>query len=408
MRLKATLSALFVMIVIPLSSQVVPSAGRVVPFSGEGGLPIVIGGGISDFSLDWGSGRRMEGVSAWADWNFDHAPGLLGGLGLEFEGHDMNINRPTSLSRMRQDSGEGGLIYTWRHYGNFDAYGKYLVGYGSNDFPSALHPLDTHTNAVVLAPGIGLEYRLWGHLWVRGDYEYQFWHKPYGTNDLNPNGFTIGASYNFRRHEKPVDESSGSVSDQMPVPHPIDRRLPASNGAASPSQPVAAADVKPQGEGFVIGVDDMLEINVWQQPDITRSVRVRSDGRITMALIGEVQAAGRTPLQLETEIDHELRNYIANPAVTVMVQKINSQKFNVLGQVAKPGTYSLTLETTVVDAIADAGGFKNFAKEKSVYILRENPGGGQSRIAFNYKEYIKGENPARNIKLEQNDTVIVP
>jgi polysaccharide export outer membrane protein len=124
--------------------------------------------------------------------------------------------------------------------------------------------------------------------------------------------------------------------------------------------------------------------------------------------VGEVQAAGRTPLQLEEDIATKLRNYITGPEVTVMVQQINSQKFNILGQVAKPGSYSLTLATNVVDAIAAAGGFRDFAKQKSVYILRQKPGGGQSRFAFNYKDFIKGKNPNQNIKLEPHDTIVVP
>ena len=118
---------------------------------------------------------------------------------------------------------------------------------------------------------------------------------------------------------------------------------------------------------------------------------MRSDGKISLPLLGEVQAAGRTPLQLEQDITAKLRNYITKPEVTVMVEQINSKKFNILGQVIKPGSYSLALAPTVVDAIAIAGGPRDFAKQKSIYILRQNPGGGQSRIDFNYKDFIKGK-----------------
>jgi polysaccharide export outer membrane protein len=124
--------------------------------------------------------------------------------------------------------------------------------------------------------------------------------------------------------------------------------------------------------------------------------------------VGEVQAAGRTPLQLEREIADKLKNYISDPEVTVMVQQINSQKYNILGQVAKPGSFSLTLTTTVLDAIAAAGGFRDFAKQKGIYILRPSLNGGQSRIPFNYKEVIKGKNSAQNIRLQPNDTIVVP
>jgi polysaccharide export outer membrane protein len=113
-------------------------------------------------------------------------------------------------------------------------------------------------------------------------------------------------------------------------------------------------------------------------------------------------------LELEQNIVNKLQNYITEPEVTVMVQQINSQKFNILGQVAKPGSYSLTLAVTVLDAIAAAGGFRDFAKKKGVYVLRQNPNGGESRIPFNYKDVIKGKNPQQNIRLEPRDTVVVP
>jgi polysaccharide export outer membrane protein len=129
---------------------------------------------------------------------------------------------------------------------------------------------------------------------------------------------------------------------------------------------------------------------------------------ISLPLVGEVQASGRTPLQLQEEIASKLEKYITNPQVTVIVQEINSEKFNILGQVAKPGAYSLTHETTVLDAIAGAGGFRDFAKQRGIYILRKNPAGGESRIPFNYKDVIKGKNPEQNIKLEPRDTVVVP
>ena len=173
-------------------------------------------------------------------------------------------------------------------------------------------------------------------------------------------------------------------------------------------EPLVGSASKPHDASFIIGNDDLLAINVWKEPELTRSIPVRLDGRISLPLVGEVQAAGRTPLELEDIIANRLRSYIAEPEVTVMIEKINSQKFNVLGQVMKPGSYSLTLATTVLDGIAAAGGFRDFAKQKSIYVLRQNPGGGQSRIAFNYKEIIKGEHLDQNIKLMPRDTIVVP
>ena len=165
---------------------------------------------------------------------------------------------------------------------------------------------------------------------------------------------------------------------------------------------------RPHNDTFVIGNDDELAINVWKVPELTQTVPVRSDGKISLPLIGDIQAAGKTPLQLEEDITQRLKAYITDPQVAVIVQKINSEKYNILGRVSKPGSYSLTTSTTVLDAIAEAGGFLDFAKEKSIYILRERPGGGEERIPFNYKEVIKGKKPQQNITLQPHDTIIVP
>jgi len=165
---------------------------------------------------------------------------------------------------------------------------------------------------------------------------------------------------------------------------------------------------KPHDDSFVIGNDDVLAINVWKEPDVSRSIPVRSDGKISLPLVGEVQAAGQTPLKLEQEIASRLQSYISQPEVTVIVQQINSRKFNILGLVNKPGTYVLTNSATVLDAIAMAGGFRDFAKQKAIYVLRQNPDGRQTRIPFNYKEVVKGKNPEQNVVLQPRDTIIVP
>ncbi|HEX3741020.1 MAG TPA: polysaccharide biosynthesis/export family protein [Terriglobales bacterium] len=174
------------------------------------------------------------------------------------------------------------------------------------------------------------------------------------------------------------------------------------------SQPVAASANDPHDNSFVIGNNDVLAISVWKEPDISRSVPVRSDGKISLPLAGEVQAAGLTPLKLEQEIAGKLQSYISEPEVTVIVQQINSQKFNILGMVSKPGSYSLTTSSTVLDAIALAGGFRDFAKQKSIYVLRQNPNGSELRLPFNYKDVVKGKNADQNVKLQPNDTIVVP
>jgi polysaccharide biosynthesis/export protein len=175
--------------------------------------------------------------------------------------------------------------------------------------------------------------------------------------------------------------------------------------STDPAQPVAQ---KAGDDSFVIGADDLLVVNVWKEPDISRSVPVRSDGKITLPLVGELQAGGQTPRQLEKTIATRLQSFISEPEVTVMVQEVRSQRFNILGQVAKPGSYLLSNSAKVLDAIALAGGFRDFAKKKSIYVLRANASGGQSRLPFNYTDVIKGKNPEQNIELKAHDTVVVP
>jgi len=168
------------------------------------------------------------------------------------------------------------------------------------------------------------------------------------------------------------------------------------------------AAARPHDSSFVIGNDDVLAINVWKEPDVSRSIPVRSDGKISLPLVGELQAAGQTPAKLEQDIAARLRNYISEPEVTVIVQQINSQKINILGMVNKPGSYVLAGSMTVLDALALAGGFRDFAKQKSIYVLRQTADGTQTRLPFNYKEVAKGTNPAQNIKLQPRDTIVVP
>lgn len=171
---------------------------QVSPAAHQGRIPLSVGGGISDYSLDWGYGRRMLGITAWVDWHFAGQSRFLHGVGIEAEGTDLNWDRPSTLSKMRHDTGQGGLTYTWQHFQHFNPYVKMLGGIGSIDFPPPPHyPYYTHDTFSIFSPGGGVEYQLSNRIWVRGDYEYQFWHQTFGPNDLNPNGFTLGATYHF-------------------------------------------------------------------------------------------------------------------------------------------------------------------------------------------------------------------
>ena len=195
---------------------------------------------------------------------------------------------------------------------------------------------------------------------------------------------------------------AGSSSQAAPATPPA--AAASQNANASSSTPATVA----HDDSFIIGDDDLLAISVWKEPEVSRVIPVRSDGKISLPLVGEVQAAGLTPHKLEQDIAAKLKSYIDEPEVTVIVQQINSQKFNVLGQVNHPGSFVLNNSATVLDALALAGGFRDFAKQKSIYILRQNADGTQTRIPFNYKDVAKGRNPAQNIKLQSHDTIVVP
>ncbi len=192
----------------------------------------------------------------------------------------------------------------------------------------------------------------------------------------------------------------------------VQSALPDAGAAAKSGQPTApdttpprVADVTPSG--FVIGVEDILNINVWKEPEMSRVVPVRPDGMITLPLIGEIKAVGLTPLQLQDQISGLLKKFMSDPQVTVIVTEVRSLTFNVVGQVLKPGYYPLTRRMTVLDAIALSGGFQPFAKQKKVYVLRTSAG-KQVRLPFNYKDVIKGKRADENIELQPRDTVVVP
>jgi polysaccharide export outer membrane protein len=159
---------------------------------------------------------------------------------------------------------------------------------------------------------------------------------------------------------------------------------------------------------YVIGVDDVLNVNIWHEPDLSRAVVVRPDGRITLPLIGDVQAAGLKPSELEQSLRAKLTAYMADPQASVMVQEARSQKYNVLGEVLRPGTFPLKDKTTVLDAIANAGGFRDFAKVKKIYVLRNRPDGQTEKLRFNYKEVAGGRRPEQNVVLAHGDTVVIP
>jgi opacity protein-like surface antigen len=181
-----------------LAITAVQAHSQVLPAASKGSVPLEIGGGVSDYLIDWNYGRRMVGATAWVDYHFADQLRFLHGFGIEAEGRDINWDRPSNLPKMRQDTGQGGLTYTWVHYRSIDPYVKIIGGIGSIDFPAPKnYPYYTHDTFAVFTPGGGAEYEIRSRIWVRADYEYQYWHHFRGPHDLNPNGFTIGATYHF-------------------------------------------------------------------------------------------------------------------------------------------------------------------------------------------------------------------
>jgi len=158
---------------------------------------------------------------------------------------------------------------------------------------------------------------------------------------------------------------------------------------------------------YVIGPEDVLDINVWKEPDMTRTVPVRPDGKISLPLINDVQASGSTPQQLAATVTEKLRKYVQEPQVTVIVTAINSQRVFVVGEVLRAGAFPLIPGMTVLQALSSAGGFTTFADVKKTHVMRL-VNGKQVELPFNYREVLKGDNQDQNIKLLPGDTVIVP
>jgi polysaccharide export outer membrane protein len=178
-----------------------------------------------------------------------------------------------------------------------------------------------------------------------------------------------------------------------------------------PASPTTSADNSPKAattdSNYVIGAQDVLDISVWKEPEVSRVVPVRPDGKISLPLLNDVQAAGLNPGQLAAQITESLKKFVTNPQVTVIVTTINSQRVYLLGEVSRPGAFPLLPNMTVLQALSSAGGFTQFAREKKIYVLR-NEDGKQTKHPFDYKAVIEGKNQDQNIVLKAGDTIVVP
>ena len=160
-------------------------------------------------------------------------------------------------------------------------------------------------------------------------------------------------------------------------------------------------------EEYTIGLGDVLEINVWDEPKVSREQKVRLDGRITLPLIGDVEAAGITPMQLSDVITDELSQFITAPEVTVTVLSQTHHKYYVIGEVQNTGEYQLEKDLTLLQVLAKVKGFTEWADKDSIILLRRDKD-EEKIIHFNYEEVIEAKNQEQNIFIQANDTIIVP
>lgn len=170
------------------------------------------------------------------------------------------------------------------------------------------------------------------------------------------------------------------------------------------------SDVKPGPElkpDYVVGEGDALHIDVWQEPEVSQNVVVRPDGKVSLPLVNEIKVSGMTPLEIQGLVAEKLRVFVNQPKVTVTVIEVHSRKAFITGEVAHPGEYPLNTQVTVLQLIAQAGGFTPFAKTENIMILRVSEGKEQ-RLKFKYKEVLRGKNTDQNIALQPGDTVVVP
>jgi polysaccharide export outer membrane protein len=203
----------------------------------------------------------------------------------------------------------------------------------------------------------------------------------------------------------PGNSSFGQSDSSKPQADnkPVSEKDKSANASAD------APAVKPATDdpNYVIGPEDELIVTVWREPDISRTVPVRPDGKISLSLLNDVQASGLTPMQLGTEITSRLTKFISAPQVTVIVAKVSTQRIFVAGEVGRAGAYAFVPGMTVLEAISSAGGVTPFAKQSKVSILRmEN--GKQVRLPVNYKEVLNGRRPEQNVSLKPGDTIVVP
>ena len=200
----------------------------------------------------------------------------------------------------------------------------------------------------------------------------------------------------------------GSGSGKAVGPQDAEKPSPVGQAGKKADDQPNAPSPKHITDDYVIGPSDVLAINVWKDAELTRTVPVRPDGKISLPLIGELQVSGLTALTVQRMVTQRLKEYISDPEVTVIVQQVKSRTYVIVGKVTHPGSYELGKPTTVLEAIAVAGGFLDFAKPNKAYVIRRAADGSTERLPFDYKRVIDGRNLDQNVDLKSGDTIVVP
>ena len=188
----------------------------------------------------------------------------------------------------------------------------------------------------------------------------------------------------------PAAQQAAPAAQQAPAPE-----------AAKPAPP-GTAKAAVDNDTYILGAEDVIIVRVWREQDLSGPHTIRPDGKITMPLIKEIQAAGLTPNKVAESITTALSKFVNSPDVAVSVEEVRSRRYFVDGEINRPGAYPLATPTTIFEAITLAGGFREFANKKHILVLR-----GDKRIKFNWNEVLKGSNLSQNINLENGDRIMV-
>jgi polysaccharide export outer membrane protein len=229
-----------------------------------------------------------------------------------------------------------------------------------------------------------------------------------------PESAVEGALASARPVSKPDDAAKSPKGAEVDPPkEPVKESatamaLPAPEGGATPAASSIPAPKSARGDDYLIGAGDVLQVSVWGEPTASvPAATVRTDGKISMPLIKEVQVAGLTPSQVESIVQEQLGSIIRSPDVTVIVAQINSKKIYLTGAVKREGPLKFTYRMTILQAISEAGGLTDYAKRKDIYVLH-NENGRNFKLPFNYTAVLKGEHMEQNILLSPGDTIVVP